>query len=70
MVWASSLTKVPKLEYAGSRYIEITRLLLARGASLKLADRNGVTPLEHARSRGHAQIASLLLERAARAAGV
>jgi len=44
----------------GARYIEITRLLLARGASVNLADRDGVTPLAHALRRGHVGIARLL----------
>ena len=38
------------------RYVEITRLLLAHGANAAIADRNGVTPLAHARSRGHADV--------------
>lgn len=49
----------------GARYIEIARLLLANGASASIADRNGVSPLAHARSRGHAEIAGLI-ERAGR----
>ena len=44
----------------GSRYAEITRLLLARGANVNIADRDGVTPLAHALRRGHAVIARLL----------
>ena len=31
--------------------------VLAHGANAAIADRNGVTPLAHARSRGHAEIA-------------
>ena len=38
------------------RYVEIARLLLAHGANAAIADRNGVTPLAHARSRGHADV--------------
>ncbi len=52
----------------GARYVEITQLLLAHGASAKIADRGGVTPLAHARSRGHAEIARLL-ERVATSPG-
>ena len=44
----------------GARYVEITRLLLARGASVNLADRDGVTPLAHALRRGYDGIARLL----------
>jgi ankyrin repeat protein len=42
------------------RYVEITRLLLAQRANATIADRSGVTPLAHARSRGHVEIARLL----------
>ncbi len=45
-----------------ARYVEIARLLLAHGANASIADRNGVTPLAHARSRGHADIARLIEE--------
>ncbi len=44
----------------GARYVEITQLLLARGANASIADRSGVTPLAHARSRGHVEIVRLL----------
>ena len=39
---------------------EIVRLLLENGADPDLADRDGVTPLAHARARGQAEIAALL----------
>jgi len=42
------------------RYVEITRLLLAQRANATIVDRSGVTPLAHARSRGHVEIARLL----------
>ena len=41
-------------------YVEITRLLLARGADVNLPDKQGVTPLGHARQRGQREIASIL----------
>jgi len=41
-------------------YVEITRLLLARGADVNLSDNQGVTPLGHARQRGQREIASIL----------
>ena len=41
-------------------YVEITRLLLARGADVNLPDNQGVTPLGHARQRGQREIASIL----------
>lgn len=44
----------------GPAHQEIVRLLLARGAAPNLADREGVTPLQHARRRGQAQVERLL----------
>jgi len=44
----------------GPAHQEIVRLLVAAGARTDLADRDGVTPLEHARSRGYDEIAALL----------
>jgi ankyrin repeat protein len=44
----------------GAAHVEIVRLLLAGGARVNLADRDGVTPLAHARARGHTEIARLL----------
>lgn len=41
-------------------YVEIVRLLLAAGADPAIGDRDGVTPLEHARARGHDGIAAVL----------
>jgi ankyrin repeat protein len=39
---------------------EIVRLLLENGADPELADRDGVTPLAHARAKGQSRIAALL----------
>ena len=44
----------------GAPYQEIVRLLLARGAKPRLADAQGVTPLQHALQRGQARVADLL----------
>jgi ankyrin repeat protein len=41
-------------------YVEIVRLLLAHGANPKIADRDGVTALQHARARNQAKIAEML----------
>ena len=44
----------------GPAHTEIVRLLIARGASVNLADRDGVTPLAHATRRGQSEIVRLL----------
>ncbi|MDS1141196.1 ankyrin repeat domain-containing protein [Pusillimonas sp. SM2304] len=45
----------------GQRHQQIVSLLLKAGANPDLADREGVTPLQHARSRGYSEIESALL---------
>lgn len=50
----------------GPRHTEIVRLLLAHGADAGIADRDGVTPLAHARKRGYAAIIRLLEQTGAR----
>ncbi len=44
----------------GPAHTEIVRLLLDAGADPEVADREGVTPLEHARAAGYDKIARLL----------
>lgn len=44
----------------GPRHIEVVRLLVDAGADIQLADGNGITPLEHARSRGYEDIIAIL----------
>jgi ankyrin repeat protein len=44
----------------GAAHTEIVRLLVGAGAKVNLADRDGVTPLAHARRRGFAEIARIL----------
>ncbi len=44
----------------GPTYVEIVRLLVAAGAKTGLADRDGVTPLAHARRRGFVTIVQIL----------
>jgi len=50
----------------GPVHTEIVRLLLEAGANPAIADRDGVTPLEHARKRGFAAMAQLLETRGAK----
>lgn len=44
----------------GPPYVEIVRMLVARGAKVNLPDRQGVTPLAHARQKGQAEVARML----------
>ena len=44
----------------GRRHQEIVRILLAAGADRTIADGDGVTALEHARSKGYDEIARIL----------
>lgn len=41
-------------------HVAVVRALVARGADVNLADASGVTPLAHARSRGHAEMVVIL----------
>ena len=50
----------------GRAHTEIVQLLLNAGADPNLADGDGVTPLQHARRRGYAQIEQLLTKAGAR----
>lgn len=44
----------------GPRHTEVVRLLVQAGADVNLADRNGVTPLAHARQQGFEEIIVIL----------
>jgi hypothetical protein len=57
--WTALLEAVV-LGAGGPAHNEIVRMLIARGANVNLADRQGVTPPAHARQRGQAAIAQLL----------
>ena len=50
----------------GRAHTEIVRLLVDAGADVRIADREGVTPLEHAHASGYDEIAGIL-ERASSA---
>ena len=45
----------------GAAHTEIVRMVVAGGANVNLADRQGVTPLSHARSRGQKNISAILV---------
>ena len=50
----------------GRNHVECVRALVNAGAKLELADRQGVTPLGHARRRGYTEIISILERAGAR----
>jgi ankyrin repeat protein len=57
--WTALLEAVI-LSDGGPRHIEIVKLLLGAGANPNIADRDGVTPLKHARDRRYDAIAALI----------
>jgi ankyrin repeat protein len=57
--WTALLESVI-LGDGGARHTEIVSLLVARGANLNIADRNGVTSLGHARRRGYDAMVRIL----------
>ncbi|WP_201829409.1 ankyrin repeat domain-containing protein [Microvirga zambiensis] len=50
----------------GERHRQIVELLVKAGADVNLADRDGVRPLQHARSRGYKGIETILVSAGAR----
>ncbi len=54
------LLEIVILGDGGPRHVEIARLVLAAGADPNLADRDGVSPLAHARRRGQPEVAGLI----------
>jgi ankyrin repeat protein len=56
----TALIEAVILGAGGTRHVETVRTLVEAGANPSLADRSGVTPLQHARSSGYSAIASIL----------
>jgi ankyrin repeat protein len=54
------LLEIVILGDGGPRHQEVARLVLAAGADPNLADKDGVTPLAHARNRGQREVARLI----------
>ncbi|MCZ8374043.1 MAG: ankyrin repeat domain-containing protein [Beijerinckiaceae bacterium] len=56
----TALIEAVILGNGGPRHVETVRLLVEAGARRDLTDREGRTPLDHARSRGYAAMVTLL----------
>jgi uncharacterized protein len=57
--WTALLEAIV-LSDGGPAHQEIVQVLVDAGADVELADRDGVTPLQHARDRGYEEIAATL----------
>jgi uncharacterized protein len=63
--WTALLEAV-MLGDGGPVHTEIVRLLVEAGANVSIADRDGVTPLAHAKRSGYAEMVRILEARGAR----
>jgi ankyrin repeat protein len=54
------LLEIVILGDGGPRHVEVAKLVLAAGADPNIADKDGVSPLAHARGRGQEEIARLI----------
>ena len=57
--WTAMLEAIV-LSNGGKSQQEIVRLLLAKGANKNIADKNGITPLEHAKKKGFKELVDIL----------
>jgi ankyrin repeat protein len=56
----TALSEAIVLSNGGKSQQEIVRLLIAYGADKNIADKNGITPLEHAKKRGFKELVDIL----------
>ena len=56
----TALMEAVVLGDGGARHVAIVRTLVAAGANKAIADREGVTPLQHAQRRGYQAMAAIL----------
>lgn len=57
--WTAAIEAVI-LGRGGKRHQETLRALVQAGANVRIADRDGVTPLEHAKRRGYAEMVTII----------
>jgi ankyrin repeat protein len=57
--WTALLEAVI-LGNGGKRHIIVVKMLIAAGANVNIVDKDGVTPLAHARNKGQREIQKLL----------
>jgi ankyrin repeat protein len=63
--WTALLEAIV-LSDGGPRHQQIVQRLIDHGADINIADKEGVTPLQHARRRGYTAIADMLLRAGSR----
>src|SRR5262245_44495410 len=63
--WTALLEAI-MLSDGGPRHQQIVKLLLDHGADVNIADKEGVTPLQHAQKRGYTEIEAMLVQAGAR----
>jgi uncharacterized protein len=63
--WTALLEAIV-LSNGGEKHQQIVQLLVDHGADITIPDKDGVTPLEHARQRGYEQIIKILQQAGAR----
>jgi hypothetical protein len=56
----TALMEAVVLGDGGPAHTEIVRMLVTAGASTRIADRDGITPLQHASKRGYSEIIRIL----------
>ena len=54
------LLEIVILGDGGPRHVEVTKLVLAAGANPNIADKDGASPLRHARKRNQREVAALI----------
>ncbi|MNG24390.1 Ankyrin repeats (3 copies) [compost metagenome] len=56
----TALMEAIVLSDGGPRHVEIVEMLVKAGADVNIADKDGVTPLAHARERGYTAMVKIL----------